>query len=232
MLAERVQARLETLGLSANKASVEAGLGRDYVRDIIRGKVREPSADRLRRLAFVLRCSPLYLLGETGDVGSPKETARPQTTTLPILYQIRPGFHPNDDGAIREPRDWPSQTLTINPTHEWLEYVRDPERGWPVPEGSLLHVSADAIFLEAVMQEPRLLVITRQAAGGLVERSVRRFDLVDGSWSLLSRPDDPEPLPVDQTAFAGRAASGIKVEGEVLAIYQFLGRSLPDAMRA
>jgi len=230
MLAERVQSRLDALGVSANKASVDAGLGRDYVRDIIRGKVREPSADRLRRLAFVLRCTQEFLLGEADEVGSPREAELPASVTLPILFQIRPGFHPSDDGSLPAAKDWPAQPLTSAPTREWLEYVKDPERSWPVPEGSLLHVSADALFLEAVIGGPRLLVVTR-SNGPLIERSVRRFDLSGSQWSLFATPDDPFPIPVDQTSFGRRSASGIQIEGQVLAIYQFFGPDLAETMR-
>lgn len=230
MLAERVQQRLLALGISANRASVEAGLGRDYVRDILRGKARDPSADRLRRLAFVLRCTPEYLTGQTDEVGTPRETSSPSAITLPILYQIRPGFQPNDDGGLAVPKDWPAQPLTTSPNREWLEYVRDPERGWDVPPGSLLHVSADILFIESVMQGPRLLVVTRRE-GNLIERSVRMFDLVGPHWALRTSANDDEPVPIDASAFSGRSASGVRVEGQVLAIYQFLGPELAALMR-
>jgi transcriptional regulator with XRE-family HTH domain len=62
---ERVKERLVATGLNANSASQKAGLGRDYVRDVLRDKIRDPSAQRLRRLADALECDPGYLLGGT-----------------------------------------------------------------------------------------------------------------------------------------------------------------------
>lgn len=61
---DRLKERLAALDLSPNAASQKAGLGRDYVRDILRGRIKEPSALRLRRLSDVLQCSPEYLLGK------------------------------------------------------------------------------------------------------------------------------------------------------------------------
>lgn len=61
---ERLKTRLEATGLTANAASQKAGLGRDYVRDILRGRIQEPSALRLRRLASALDCTEAYLLGQ------------------------------------------------------------------------------------------------------------------------------------------------------------------------
>jgi transcriptional regulator with XRE-family HTH domain len=61
---ERVRKRLEALGLNPNSASQKAGLNRDYVRDILRGRIREPSALRLSKLANALECEPQDLLGD------------------------------------------------------------------------------------------------------------------------------------------------------------------------
>ena len=68
---DRVRERLDALGLNPNAASQKAELNRDYVRDILRGRIREPSALRLTKLAQALECSPEYLLSDTeGDSAS------------------------------------------------------------------------------------------------------------------------------------------------------------------
>lgn len=61
---QRVRERLKALRLTANAASEAAGLGRSYLRDVLGGRIKEPSALRLLRIADVLKCSPDYLLGK------------------------------------------------------------------------------------------------------------------------------------------------------------------------
>ena len=56
-LAERVSKRVADLGTNAYAVSVKAGLGNDYVRDILRGKVSEPSYAKLKALAGALECT-------------------------------------------------------------------------------------------------------------------------------------------------------------------------------
>lgn len=228
MLADRVQSRLDALGISANKASVDAGLGRDYVRDILRGKVREPSADRLRRLAFVLRCRVLYLLGEDDEPGSPRDEDRPAVKSLPILFQIRSGFHVGD-GSLSDPLDWPIPPLEWDASREWLEYVRNPEGGWPVSEGVLVHVSKHLLFFEALISRDRLWVVTR-TVGGLIERSIRRSATTADGWRLVTDKGD-SGLPLDRATFEGRDAQGVRIEGEVVAIYQYFGDRVDEYMR-
>lgn len=57
-------------GIAAAAASDRAGLGKDYVRDILRGKVQKPSAENLRILAEkgFERSAAYLLLGDEGDV--------------------------------------------------------------------------------------------------------------------------------------------------------------------
>lgn len=63
-LAQRVQERLTATGKSANLASLEAGLSRDFVRTIIDGRSRAPSYKNLQRLAAVLGCDPAHLASD------------------------------------------------------------------------------------------------------------------------------------------------------------------------
>ena len=60
-LKDRVQARLDAVGLKARGASLKAGLSGDFVRGILRGQSKSPHYQNLRKLAEVLECSPEYL---------------------------------------------------------------------------------------------------------------------------------------------------------------------------
>jgi transcriptional regulator with XRE-family HTH domain len=62
---DRIQARLDRLGISAEAACKRAGLGRDFIRNIKSGKSKSPGVDHLRQLARRgLECAPEYLLGD------------------------------------------------------------------------------------------------------------------------------------------------------------------------
>lgn len=60
----RVQERLDATGLDMKAASVAAGHGETFVRDMLK-RDREPSASKLQDLAKVLGVSLAYLSGET-----------------------------------------------------------------------------------------------------------------------------------------------------------------------
>lgn len=231
MLADRVQARLDALGISANKASVNAGLGRDYVRDILRGKVKDPGADRLERLAEALHCQTGYLLGSMDEPGNPKFEPMRHPTSVPISYRIRPGFHFDDDGSLPAVADWRVPPLTLHPTSEWLEYVVDAEGSWPVPRGSLLHVTSNIHDVQS-LREAGLVVVTRtESEGRLIERSVRRVEIRGFSQVLTTYPQGDDGIPVTLDAVSRRQADGLKVEGRVIAIYQYLDGRLERQMR-
>lgn len=65
-LVERIQARLAAVDMDAAPASQAAGLGKDYIRDLLRGHKRTISSDAATRLARVLRCNVEWLLNGTG----------------------------------------------------------------------------------------------------------------------------------------------------------------------
>lgn len=59
-LQKRVRLRLDDLGISASEASRRAELGKTFVRDILSGKSRSPSADNLQKLAIALETNAQY----------------------------------------------------------------------------------------------------------------------------------------------------------------------------
>lgn len=235
-LADRIQSRLEATGLSANAASTFAGLGRDYVRDILRGKVKDPSADRLDRLAVTLGCSLAYLLGSEEEPGAPTVHQNLHYTSLPVSYRIRPGFHKDDDGSMPTPFDWPGSPLT-SATDEWLEYVEDPEGGAPVPRGALLHMSFSSVPVQDDSRD-MLIVIVRPADGGrLLERSVRRLVPVgNGSYRVTPWDDGEKLVQISELVLQESRPErhehlGFTFAGFVRAIYDFQDGSVENRMR-
>lgn len=75
-LAGRVTERMAAMGSNPFALSKAAGLGQDYVRDLLRGKVREPSGIKLRALAGALGCDIDTLLGQETLADSRSPLAR------------------------------------------------------------------------------------------------------------------------------------------------------------
>ena len=64
----RIQRRLSELGTNPNAASEAAGLGRDYIRNILDGKSRNPKTEHILKLSRALKCRMEWLLTGEGLV--------------------------------------------------------------------------------------------------------------------------------------------------------------------
>lgn len=64
----RVKSRVSALDTNISRVSLEMGLGRQYLRDVLSGKSKSPSIDGAIRAAAVLQCSVAYLIGEIDDL--------------------------------------------------------------------------------------------------------------------------------------------------------------------
>lgn len=78
LLIQRVNQRLQTLGKTAQRASIEATGAKETVRKILDGTTKHPRIDTLQKLAGVLDTSVEWLLGETDD---PSRSVSEQTIT-------------------------------------------------------------------------------------------------------------------------------------------------------
>lgn len=72
-LIERIDKRLEELRTNRTAASVAAGLGRTFIRDLARGKGANPSIDSLRKLAVALKLSVEDLTTDTESATLPPQ---------------------------------------------------------------------------------------------------------------------------------------------------------------
>lgn len=70
-LVGRLDALMAARGLNPYSTARMAGVGDSYVRDIQRGKVKDPSAVKLLQVAKVLHCTVEYLLTGEGDTPQP-----------------------------------------------------------------------------------------------------------------------------------------------------------------
>lgn len=106
-LATRIRSRLDALGLKPAAVAREAGLGPDYVRDVLRGVKKSISTDNAATLARILRCDlnwlltgePSHLSSEDVAAGLPDRQTRENTgsTTLENYQSSLPGAVPEVD---------------------------------------------------------------------------------------------------------------------------------------
>ncbi len=83
--AERVQGRLERLGLSPEYAARAAGLPADFIARLLEGKLPLPRGQRLAKLADALATSVSYLVGLDPDTPVPPEYLEEEQGSLGLL---------------------------------------------------------------------------------------------------------------------------------------------------
>ena len=84
-LAERIQGRLERLGLSPEDAAQAAGLPGDFLGRLFEGQAAPPRGRRLVRLAGILATSVSYLVGLDPDAAVPPEYLEEDQGELGLL---------------------------------------------------------------------------------------------------------------------------------------------------
>lgn len=104
-LAQEIQRRLKKLGLTPITAAQKAGIPRDSIRDIVRGKSLHPSHSLLVKVAHVLECKPEELTGEPASPGEGLladvyEAYHSLEWYLCILFSRMTRLPPEDAGII------------------------------------------------------------------------------------------------------------------------------------
>lgn len=64
VLIRRIRQRLSETGQNPFSAALKAGLDRDHIRNILRGKAKNPGATNLMKVAAVLDVTPAWLMGQ------------------------------------------------------------------------------------------------------------------------------------------------------------------------
>lgn len=97
-LAARINGALRTKGLSARRASLQAGLGETFVRDLLQGRVRSPTAENLAALANVLELAASELWP---SAASPPSQPLPESNA--VFVPDAPPLGPRPVGPIDVP---------------------------------------------------------------------------------------------------------------------------------
>jgi len=211
---DRLQERLDTLGMNPAQASRLAGLSRDTIRNIMRGQSKNARSDTISALARILQCSVPYLLGEEAfDAYARVDSADRITSVrwLTVLHEIGAGYWiqagepvvPIGTGPVTASDKYPGAA-------QWLERVLGNGADRQFQPGDLIHV----VDAEDIGYSPRAddyVVLVREDAGR-EERSIRRVASATlGSAQLHAPTDDPRfagaiefPAPDRRSFIAGK----------------------------
>lgn len=183
---ERVRARLQELGRSAAEVSIKAGMGKDALRDILRGKSARPHFDTIAALAAALDWSTEELLG----------TAPPAAPLKPITV-----VGAVQAGRFTDALEWPeSDRYAIAvPVPEGMRHlrpygveVRGDSMNELYPHGTVA-VVVKLIRLGRDPQDGERVVCFRRGPGEDFEATIKELRRrADGSWWLYPRTTNPE----------------------------------------
>lgn len=222
-IAARIQKRLNELNLTANAASLRAGLPRDAVRDILTGKSQNPRGDTIMKISIALETDPAYLL-----IGRPPTmypgTDQDEDVFLPIKHTVAAG-------AWREIEDYgydvPVETRPVARLmkfayfDQWLERVQGDSMDRMIPPGSFVHV-VDAIQMHYEARDKDVVVVERKRAqGALFERSLKQLASSPSGFQLWPRSHNPKwdkPLALADQADTGDDMK-VQIVGLVIRAY-------------
>jgi phage repressor protein C with HTH and peptisase S24 domain len=144
-LADRIQQRLDALGLSERAASIAATGSDGTIRMIRLGKSENPRGDTLRKIARVLQVSEQWLL--TGEGPSAPSTPRSEIRPAEVPY-TPPGTLPRDLPVLGTVAGAELGKGAFQLTNDVVDYVRR-------PPGLIGAKDAYALYVEGESMVPR-----------------------------------------------------------------------------
>ncbi|WP_420578810.1 S24 family peptidase [Oceaniradius stylonematis] len=133
----RIKERLAALAISPQRASLEAGLSKDYLRSLLSRPGSSPRSDALKKLALVLRTTPHWLL--TGD----EPPAPVEPPGVPV------------DLPMSSARNLPVYGLAAGSVLGALTMTSDPVEYVPTPPGLARVRDAYALIITGRSMEPK-----------------------------------------------------------------------------
>lgn len=216
-LQKRLKFRMDFLGLNAYQTAKKAGLGDSFVRDILRGRTRSPSAENLAKLAAALETTPDYFTLEAEPVEPPKAQPLP-ISGLAVVGDIQAGTWLDrslfDDG--HEPEIIPvARDPRFPRAKQYGLRVKGDSMDREFPDGS--YVTCVDYFDSGLNMKDGLIVHVERHNGPLVEVTLKAIEHVDGQLMLTPRSTNPKHVPLK---LEGAAGSEIIVKGVVIGSYR------------
>lgn len=214
-LAQRLKERMDHLQLNPFQLAKLAGYGESFVRDILRGKSKNPSADKLAKLAAVMGTSLEWLMG----TASAPSSSHVLVDGLEVLGDIQAG-------------NWMDISLIMDGhrEREVVPVARDPR--FPNAAQYLLRVVGDSMNLKypefsyvhcveylssGIKKKLGQVVHVERHNGPLVEITLKEITEINGRIVLSPRSSNPkhQPLILD-----GDSGTEIIIKGVVIGRYQ------------
>lgn len=214
-LQKRLKMRMDMLGMNAFQTAKKAALGESFVRDILRGKSRNPGVDKLEKLAAALETTVDWFLAGGEQVPPPGN--RP-IEGLEVLGSIQAG-------------NWIDRSIIDDSgEREIIPVARDPR--FPHAQQYALKVVGDSMDLEypegcwvtcveyvgsGTTLKPGRIVHVERYNGALTEMTLKAVEIHDGKILLCPRSTNARHKPIE---LDGDEGTEITVKGVVTGSYK------------
>lgn len=227
ILVQRLRFMIAERGTTAQTISKKAGFNNGMLRDVLAGKVKRPTQERLELIAQILQTDVAYLLGQHDDASVKGRNDPVQGYTSTPLPPRRHGVRPirvvgiAEAGSFRSaPLDWQSDTMIDGITNRMLPDARHfalllrsgSSREMNDSEGYALCTDAPDL---PVANNKHYVIL--QSAGGQIEMSVRRATVVGNRVELRDYVDGKDVLRTGRD-LDGDTSKPVAVIGGVYAI--------------
>lgn len=199
LILERINLRLNALGLSAHRASQRARLGPDAIRDLKRDPEVMPRLDTLEALAPVLETTPEWL---AFGIGSGEGSEAPGG--VPVIGEVAAGLWFDVDGSVDVPK-FEQHPLPVDRRYpiasQFGLIVRGSSINLVARDGEILHC-VDLGITGIEPQDGDLVIVERRRAQGsqkeVTAKRVRRRGKVvelhpDSDDARWKRPIELDP---------------------------------------
>lgn len=217
---DRIQERLNILGLTPRSASLKAGMSADAIRSIFRNPRNSPTTETMEKLAVALETTPEWLaFGVASEVGPQVESGFVEVAgeagvgiwlERSALQVRRAEFVP----VPIMPSRWPHLKQVAHRVIGPSMNARRIEHGDYV-------VTVDYWGARSEPQNGDIVIVEREQENGLVEVSLKELNLLPDSLELWPRSTDPEyqePIVLPR-AIGPDGFSKIKIIGLVIGRY-------------
>lgn len=220
-LQKRLKMRIDMMGTNAFEVANKAGLGPSFVRDILRGKSKNPGIDKLEKLATALDTTVDWFTS-SGDVDKPAAAdgvgpAIP-LAEMQVVGRIQAGTW-LDSTLVDDEYD--RETIPMYPDPRFphakqygLKVVGD-SMDLEYPDGS--YVTCVDFVASGLGTKVGLTVHVERYTGPLVEATLKVIEMVDGKLMLVPRSSNPKhkPIPIE-----GDGGTVIAIRGVVTGSYR------------
>lgn len=202
-LADRIRHRLEVVRKSAAAVSLEAGLGRSAVQDILSGNSTSPRLDTIQKLTGPLQCSLNYLVsGSQGGADStPAKRLFRDLSLMPVVRDL-------ESGVFRA--QVPLKHRTFERNLEWaVSKVTDEEE---FPTATDLRLPGFTVYPSRLMDRSLELLGIHKGdilfgAGG----SGEQYELRQGQIVIVCRTINPQKLDEWTARFVETTDTGFRL---------------------